>query len=75
MGFNKYFVPEPDVLVKMLRRDGVRYFFNRKIDAMIGNTESMQILDDAYSLIKNDITDSEIIEIIENNYAHALGKY
>ncbi len=72
MGFNKYFVPEPKDLISMLRRDGVRYFFNRKIDAMIGSTESMRILDDAYDLVKQDVPDSEIINIIETNHAPAI---
>lgn len=72
MGFNKYFVPEPLALLKMLRRDGVRYFFNRKIDAMLGNSESMKILDDAYALVKLDLSDSEIINILETNYATVL---
>jgi hypothetical protein len=69
MGFNKYFVPEPPALLKMLRRDGVRHFFNRKIDALLGNAESMKILDDAYALVKLDMSDSEIISILETNYA------
>jgi hypothetical protein len=69
MGFNKYFVPEPDRVLEMLKRDGVRHFFNRKIDAMIGNSESMKILDDAYALVKLDLPDSEILNILENNYA------
>jgi hypothetical protein len=72
MGFNKYFVPEPTDLFNILRRDGVRYFFNRKIDAMIGSTESMRILDDAYALVKMEVEDSEILNIIQEKHADHL---
>lgn len=74
MGFNKYFVPEPANLVAMLRRDGVRTFFNRKIDAMLGSVESMRILDEAYDLMKLDMQDSEILKTIEANHATVLAK-
>lgn len=72
MGFNKYFVPEPNDLVEMLNRVGVRSFFNRKIDAMIGSSTSMRILDDAYELVKENIADSEILTIIQTKHAEHL---
>jgi hypothetical protein len=72
MGFNKYFVPEPNDLVEMLNRVGVRSFFNRKIDAMIGSSASMRILDDAYELVKENIADSEILTIIQTKHAEHL---
>jgi hypothetical protein len=72
MGFNKYFVPEPNDLVEMLNRVGVRSFFNRKIDAMIGSSASMRILDDAYELVKENIADSEILTIIQTKHAAHL---
>jgi hypothetical protein len=72
MGFNKYYVPEPAKLVGILRRDGVRAFFNRKIDAMIGDSNSMRILDDAYALVRQDVEDTKILEIIEEQYGQHL---
>jgi len=72
MGFNKYFVPEPTDLLDMFRRTGVKNFFNRKIDAMIGSTASMRIIDEAYELVKQDVHDTEIINIIERNYVESI---
>jgi len=71
MGFNKYFVPEPTALLDMFRRTGVRNFFNRKIDAMIGSAESMRIIDEAYKLVEQEVHDTEIINIIEKKHGES----
>jgi hypothetical protein len=73
MGFNKYLVPEPKKMIKVLE-DGVSDFFNRKIDAMIGNSVSMQMIDDAYGLMKMKIDEDEIIETLKTKYKYELTK-
>jgi hypothetical protein len=73
MGFNKYYVPEPNQMMKVLE-DGVADFFNRKIDAMLGSPISMQMIDDAYGLLKMKIDEDEIIETLKNKYKNELGK-
>jgi|LauGreDrversion4_2_1035121.scaffolds.fasta_scaffold741294_3 hypothetical protein len=73
MGFNKYFVPEPKQMIKVLE-DGVSDFFNRKIDALVGNSVSMQMIDDAYGLLKMKVDEDEIIETLKTKYKYELTK-
>lgn len=60
-------------MMKVLE-DGVADFFNRKIDAMLGSPISMQMIDDAYGLLKMKIDEDEIIETLKNKYKNELGK-
>jgi hypothetical protein len=39
---------------------------------MIGSSESMRILDDAYELVNENIADSEILTIIQTKHAAHL---
>lgn len=68
MGFNKYFVPEPNRVLEMFKRDGVRNFFNRKIDAMLGDIVSIKIIDRAYELMTEGLADDAIFEKLLEEY-------
>lgn len=73
MGFNKYYVPEPKRMLAVLE-EGISDFFNRKIDAMMGNAISIQMIDDAYGLMKLKIDEDEIIETLKEKYKNELTK-
>ena len=48
MGFNKFFVPEPTEVARQVKLNGPTQFINRKIDAVIGNSTSIDIMDHIY---------------------------
>lgn len=48
MSFNKYFIPEPAVIAEQIKERGPKSFISRKIDAVIGNPDSVKILDHIY---------------------------
>jgi hypothetical protein len=64
MGFNKYYVPEPAELVKQISISGPTEFRkNRlKIDAMIGSTDSVRIVEHVFDLVSMGTSDPEILE-------------
>ena len=45
MSFNKYFIPEPIELAKLFIANGAASVVNRKIDAIIGNSTSIQMFE------------------------------
>lgn len=73
MSFNKFLVPEPKKMIAILE-EGVPEFFRRKIDAMIGNTVSMQMIDDAWGLYQLKIDEDEIIEKLRTKYKREIEK-
>lgn len=64
MGFNKYYVPEPGELVRQITEKGPASFreSRNKIDAMIGSTESVRIVEHVFDMAEIGSTDSEILE-------------
>lgn len=64
MGFNKYYVPEPAELAKQIMDKGPTVFRKErnKIDAMIGSTDSVRIVEHVFDLIQVGTPDSEILE-------------
>ena len=72
MSFNKYLVPEPSKMISVLE-GGVAAFFRRKIDAMIGNSDSMRMLDDAYDMMRLGMEETEIIKTLKENYKDVIG--
>jgi hypothetical protein len=64
MGFNKYYVPEPGELAKQILEKGPTEFrkSRSKIDAMIGSTDSIRIVEHVFGLAKMETPDSEILE-------------
>lgn len=71
MSFNKYLVPAPADMIKVLE-NGVARFFNRNIDAMIGNSTSLRMIDDAHTMLTADFEEPQIIERLKELYADEL---
>jgi hypothetical protein len=70
MGFNKYYVPEPAELAKQISETGPSEFRKRrtKIDAMIGSTDSVRIVEHLFDLINIGAPDSEILESLADKF-------
>ena len=63
MGFNKYYIPEPPEFFKSVERIGPGAFVaTRKIDAVVGSSQSILMLDLLYKLVKENIDDSNILK-------------
>jgi hypothetical protein len=69
MGFNKYYIPEPQQMLSVLE-NGVSDFFKRKIDSFIGNSTSMQMIDDAWGFLNMNMEQTEIIQALKEKYQH-----
>lgn len=69
MGFNKYYVPEPAELAKQISEKGPTGFFSdRKIDAMIGSTDSVRMVEHMIGLINIGTMDSEIHDSLKKKF-------
>ena len=68
MSFNKYFIPEPAEFASLIKRNGPKSTVNRKIDAIIGNSISIQMFDAAYDLIKEDLSESDVIDALTQKF-------
>ena len=64
MGFNKYYVPEPQDFIEHLERGGGPSHFVaiKKIDAVIGSDLSVKMLDRVYEMVRNGSKDSEVLK-------------
>lgn len=76
MGFNKYYVPEPAELVKQISTSGPSEFRKRrtKIDAMIGSTDSVRIVEHLFDLVEIGTSDQEILESLVQKFPSHFGK-
>ena len=61
MGFNKFFIPEPTEVVRQVKLNGPTKFINRKIDAVIGNTTSIKMLDHIELEVNSGKLDKQIL--------------
>jgi hypothetical protein len=63
MGFNKYFIPEPADFINRLESGiGPREFVAiKKIDAVMGNGDSIKMLDKMYEMVRAGETDSAVL--------------
>ena len=68
MSFNKYFIPEPANLVKLIHENGPTSVVRRRIDAIIGNATSIKIFDHAYEQMHEGKTDPEILESLSSKF-------
>jgi hypothetical protein len=70
MGFNKYYVPEPAELAKQISTSGPSEFRKnrKKIDAMIGSTDSVRIVEHVFDLSAMGAPDSEILESLADKF-------
>lgn len=64
MSFNKYYVPEPADLADQVKKNGPTAFANirRKVDALVGDSESMCIIEHIYEQVKEGLSDDTILE-------------
>ena len=76
MGFNKYYVPEPAELVKQIEDKGPAEFrkSRAKIDAMIGSTDSVRIVEHIFDLANIGTSDQEILESLIQKFPRHFGK-
>jgi len=68
MGFNKYFVPEPAEVARQVKLNGPTQFINRKIDAVIGNSTSIDMMDHIYEKSKTGQTDNQILKSLVEKF-------
>lgn len=63
MGFNKYFIPDPKDFIERLEKfTGPREFVAiKKIDAVIGDSISIKMLDKMYEMVRAGHTDQEVL--------------
>lgn len=77
MGFNKYYVPEPAELVKQISTSGPSEFreSRKRIDAMIGSTDSVRIVEHVFDLVEMGTSDPEILESLSEKFPSHFRKY
>ena len=77
MGFNKYYVPEPAELAKQISTSGPSEFreSRKRIDAMIGSTDSVRIDEHVFDLVEMGTPDSEILESLGEKFPSHFRKY
>ena len=63
MGFNKYFIPDPKDFIKRLETvTGPREFVAiKKIDAVMGDSLSVDMLDKMYEMVRAGRTNEEVL--------------
>jgi hypothetical protein len=68
MGFNSYHIPDPEEFIRRLESGtGPREFVAiRKIDAVMGNSDSIKMLDKMYEMVKADHTNEEVIKELKS---------
>jgi hypothetical protein len=68
MGFNKFFVPEPTEVVRQVKLNGPTQFINRKIDAVIGNTTSIKMMDHIELEVSSGKLDKQILTSLRKKF-------
>jgi hypothetical protein len=76
MGFNKYYVPEPAELVRQISDNGPAEFSKSrtKIDAIIGSTDSVRIVEHLFDLAEIGTSEQEILESLVQKFPRHFGK-
>ena len=68
MSFNKYFIPEPAVIAEQIKERGPKSFISRKIDAVIGNPVSVNILDHIYEEVNLGKDDESVLTSLSKKF-------
>jgi hypothetical protein len=68
MSFNKYFIPEPEVVAGQVKDKGPKAFISRKIDAVIGNPVSVNILDHIYEEVTLGKDDATVMQSLSKKF-------
>lgn len=74
MSFNKYYIPGPIELVKMIKELGPAKVVNRKIDAIVGSSESIRIFEFISELMRLGLSESDVTEELSKKYPNYFGK-
>jgi len=63
MGFNKYYIPAPQDFINHLEKDITPSYFVaiKKIDAVVGDSLSIKMLNKVYELVDAGLTNADII--------------
>jgi hypothetical protein len=68
MSFNKYFIPEPETVADLIKKKGPKAFISRKIDAVIGNPISVNILDHIYEEVTLGKDDASVMQSLSKKF-------
>lgn len=68
MSFNKYYLPEPKELAKLIKKDGIKPTIGRKIDVMIGHSDSVKIFEAACDFTAAGLTEADAIERLSQKF-------
>jgi len=68
MGFNKYFIPDPaDFIERLEKVMGPKEFVAiKKIDAVMGDSLSVDMLDKMYEMVRAGHTDEDVIKELKS---------
>ena len=70
MGFEKYYLPEVNDLVRQIKSKGLTSFLNdhRRVEAFIGTGDSIKIMDTITAARKHAMPDNKIMETLVSTY-------
>lgn len=68
MGFNKYYIPEPSQLAEQIKRVGPAQVVNRKIDAIIGSSVSVDIFEFIDDSLTMGLSEAEVNSELAKKY-------
>jgi hypothetical protein len=68
MSFNKYYMPAPENLATLMKENGPTHTVARKIDALIGNSVSIEIFDFAYEMVRKKESDEFALDALTQKF-------
>ena len=61
MSFNKYYIPDPAEFARLIKQNGPKTTVSRKIDAIVGNSVSIEMFDFAYEMVRKNESDESVL--------------
>jgi len=76
MGFNRYHAPSPAELAEKIYENGPRSILEgrKSIDAIVGEADSVRIIQDLMTEIDSKTEDSQIIKRLQQNFPQHFTK-
>lgn len=74
MSFNKYYIQEPAEFAALVKSVGVKQIANRKVDALIGSSKSIQMFEFISKSIHLGISESEVSLELSKKYPEYFGE-
>lgn len=68
MSFNKYYIPSPEDFARLIKQNGPKHTVNRKIDAIIGNSDSIEMFEIAHDLLEAGSSEPDVIEALTQKF-------